>query len=72
MDDLYVIPERRGQGVARDLIERVAQDGAAAGGGTLRWITADDNTSARKLYDSLATKARWVVYERELEDGTAT
>ncbi len=72
LDDLYVIPERRGQGVARDLIERAALDGAAAGGGTMRWITADDNATARRLYDTLATRARWVVYERELADGRTT
>jgi ribosomal protein S18 acetylase RimI-like enzyme len=69
LDDLYVIPERRGRGIARELIERAAQDGAAAGGGTLRWITAADNTQAQKLYDRIATRATWVVYERELGDG---
>ncbi len=68
LDDLYVIPERRGQGIARDLIERVARDGGAAGGGTLRWITAADNTTAQKLYDRIATRMTWVVYERELGD----
>ena len=72
LDDLYVVPERRGQGIARDLIERAARDGADAGGGTLRWITAADNTSAQKLYDRIATRATWVVYERELGDGGAS
>jgi ribosomal protein S18 acetylase RimI-like enzyme len=72
LDDLYVIPERRGRGIARDLIERAAQDGVAAGGGTLRWITAADNTRAQKLYDRIATRATWVVYERELGDGSAS
>lgn len=66
LDDLFVVPERRGQGIARDLIEAVARDGAAAGGGTLRWITAADNTTAQKLYDRIATRASWVTYEREL------
>jgi GNAT superfamily N-acetyltransferase len=71
LDDLYVVPEHRGQGVARDLIERAALDGAAAGGGTMRWITAADNP-AQKLYDRVATRATWVVYERELSDGSVT
>ncbi len=66
LDDLYVAPERRGQGIARDLIEAVARDGAAAGGGTLRWITAAGNTGAQQLYDRIATRTGWVVYEREL------
>lgn len=68
LDDLYVVPEYRGRGVARDLIEQAARDGAAAGGGTMRWITAADNP-AQKLYDRVATRATWVVYERELDDG---
>jgi ribosomal protein S18 acetylase RimI-like enzyme len=72
LDDLYVLPERRGRGIARDLIERAARDGAAAGGGTLRWITAADNTAGQKLYDKIATRTTWVVYERELgTDGGA-
>ena len=66
LDDLYVVPEARGRGVARELIETAARDGAAGGGGTLRWITAADNTGAQKLYDRIATRTSWVVYEREL------
>lgn len=66
LDDLYVVPERRGQGIAHALIERLAQDGAAGGGGTLRWITAADNSTAQKLYDRIATRTSWVMYEREL------
>lgn len=66
LDDLYVAPERRGAGVARALIERGYADATAAGGGTFRWITAADNTTARALYERVATRAGWVVYEKEL------
>jgi ribosomal protein S18 acetylase RimI-like enzyme len=66
LDDLYVSPARRGEGVARALIERGFADATAAGGGTFRWITADDNTTAQVLYDKLATRAGWLVYEKEL------
>jgi ribosomal protein S18 acetylase RimI-like enzyme len=66
LDDLYVSPDRRGQGVARALIERGYEDGAANGGGTFRWITAADNEAAQLLYDRIATRAGWVVYEKEL------
>jgi ribosomal protein S18 acetylase RimI-like enzyme len=69
LDDLYVAPEQRGRGIARDLIERAARDGAAAGGGTLSWITAADNTTGQRLYDRIATRTTWVTYERKLGAG---
>ena len=65
LDDLFVLPERRGAGVARALIEACVATAHAAGGGTLRWITASDNTTAQRLYDRLATRSSWVTYERE-------
>lgn len=66
LDDLYVAPEQRGTGVARALIERGYADAEAAGGGTFRWITAAGNETAQLLYDRIATRADWVVYEKEL------
>ena len=65
LDDLYVVPEHRGAGVASALIERCEATAHAAGGGTLRWITASDNTTAQRLYDRVATRATWVTYEKE-------
>jgi ribosomal protein S18 acetylase RimI-like enzyme len=66
LDDLFVAPDHRGAGVARALIERGYADATAAGGGTFRWITAADNETAQLLYDRIATRAGWVVYEKEL------
>lgn len=66
LDDLYVAPEARGRGIARALIERGYADASANGGGTFRWITASDNETAQLLYDRIATRAGWVVYEKEL------
>jgi ribosomal protein S18 acetylase RimI-like enzyme len=66
LDDLYVAPDHRGTGVARALIERGYADATAAGGGTFRWITAADNETAQLLYDRIADRAGWVVYEKEL------
>jgi ribosomal protein S18 acetylase RimI-like enzyme len=66
LDDLYVLPDARGRGVARALIERGYADATASGGGTFRWITAADNETAQLLYDRIATRAGWVVYEKEL------
>ena len=65
LDDLYVDPKHRGTGSATALIEEIASYAAAHGGGTLRWITADDNVTAQRVYDRLATRATWVTYEKE-------
>lgn len=65
LDDLYVTPEARGIGAATSLIEAVAAEAKAKGGGTLRWITADDNRTAQSVYDKVATRTTWVTYEKE-------
>ncbi len=65
LDDLYVAPEHRGSGVARSLIAACEATAHAGGGGTLRWITASDNSTAQRLYDTVATRTSWVTYEKE-------
>jgi len=65
LDDLYVDPSARGTGVATDLIEAVAIIARENGGGTIRWITADDNVTAQSVYNKLATRKTWVTYEKE-------
>ena len=65
LDDLYVMPEHRGAGIARALIAACEATAHAAGGGTLRWITASDNVTAQRLYDVVATRTTWVTYEKE-------
>jgi len=67
LDDLYVSPAARGEGVATALIEGVADAAGSAGGGTLRWITAASNETAQRVYDRVATRTGWVTYERKLD-----
>ena len=59
LDDLYTAPEARGTGVATALIDHLKQ----LADGTLRWITAESNTTAQSVYDKLATRTTWVTYE---------
>jgi GNAT superfamily N-acetyltransferase len=63
LDDLFTDPAARGTGVASALIERLTELAGATGPGTLRWITADDNATAQRVYDRLATRTTWVTYE---------
>jgi GNAT superfamily N-acetyltransferase len=63
LDDLFTDPSARGTGVASALIERLSELARATGPGTLRWITAEDNVTAQRVYDRLAKRTTWVTYE---------
>jgi GNAT superfamily N-acetyltransferase len=63
LDDLFTDPAARGTGVASALIDRLTELARATGPGTLRWITAEDNVTAQRVYDRLAKRTTWVTYE---------
>lgn len=63
MDDLFVLPEERGSGVADALIEGVKIVAQKRGWSVVRWITADDNYRGRGVYDRVATQTKWVTYD---------
>ncbi len=63
LDDLFTTPAARGEGVATGLIAVLRAHADANGGGTISWITADDNVTAQSVYDKIATRTRWVTYE---------
>ena len=63
LDDLFVAPEARGGGAAEALIRAVAEVGRERGWSVIRWITAEDNARARKLYDRVARQTPWVTYD---------
>ena len=58
LEDLFVDPTVRGKGVGRALINTLGEIASKAGAERLYWTTAPDNTTARRLYDSLATTNR--------------
>jgi GNAT superfamily N-acetyltransferase len=65
--DLFVVPEARGRGVGRALIEASAEVARERGAAQLEWSTAPDNHTAQRLYDSLPTeRSEWLEYELEL------
>lgn len=63
LNDLFVDPEVRGGRVGEALLSAVADLARDRGWPLVRWITADDNYRARTLYDRVASKAGWNVYE---------
>ena len=63
LNDLYTLPEMRGKGVGKQLVEHCREFAKASGAARLQWVTAPDNEQAQKLYDSLNTnKSTWFFY----------
>lgn len=63
LNDLYTLPDQRGRGVGRQLIEQCRRFAANNGAIRLQWLTATNNEQAQKLYDSLNTnKSTWHFY----------
>jgi GNAT superfamily N-acetyltransferase len=64
LEDLYVKPERRGQGHGRALLAELARICVERGYGRLDWSVLDWNSPARRFYDSLGavTVDEWVIY----------
>ena len=63
LDDLFVTPEYRGQKIGEKLINRIKEISKSKGWNLIRWITRDDNTRAKSLYDRVAEKTTWDLYE---------
>ena len=63
LQDLYVAPGVRGQGVARALIARVAEHSRNRGASRLYWLTQQDNATARALYDKVASFNGFLRYD---------
>lgn len=63
LNDLYTLPEYRGEGIAIELIEHCQKFAKEKGAVRLQWVTAPDNKQAQKLYDKLGTKkSSWYFY----------
>ncbi|WP_295120858.1 GNAT family N-acetyltransferase [uncultured Leifsonia sp.] len=66
LDDLYVQEDERGKGVGHRLIAAVRSLAEERKLGVVQWITANDNTDAQRVYDSVASKTGWITYEIDL------
>ncbi len=67
MNDLFVAPDGRGQGLADALIGACADTARRHGALALLWQTAPDNERAQAVYDRVgATRSTWVDYELDL------
>ena len=63
LDDLFVNPEHRGQRIGEKLINKIKEISNSKRWKLVRWITREDNISAKSLYDRVSEKTNWNVYE---------
>jgi len=64
LEDLFVVPEQRGQGIGRALLERLAQIALERECGRLEWAVLDWNRAAIGFYERLGAtpNSDWTVY----------
>lgn len=64
LEDLYVEPAHRGQGIGTALLRELARIAVARGCGRLEWWCLDWNTPSIEFYRSLGAEAMdaWTVY----------
>jgi len=64
LEDLFVLPEHRGAGIGRALLERLAQIAVERGCGRMEWAVLDWNESAIKFYERLGARPNsdWTIY----------
>ncbi len=64
LNDLYVVPDGRGHGVGRLLIDATTDVARTRKVSRVRWSTAVDNRRAQRLYESVgAERTTWFEYE---------
>lgn len=65
LDDLFVDPDARGQGVFEALFKAMDTMAQDKGWAMVRWLTQEFNYRGRSAYDRIATKTPFILYQRE-------
>jgi len=68
LNDMYTLPQYRGKGIGRKLIEHCRYFAEKHQAVRLQWVTTPDNEQAQELYYSLNTnKSTWFFYSYNTE-----
>lgn len=66
LEDLFVTPKARGQGIATALINQIYAFAKQHNCHRVYWVTDAKNTNAQRLYDTLAQKTDFIQYRHNL------
>jgi GNAT superfamily N-acetyltransferase len=63
LEDLFVLPDERGQGAGRALFAALARIAVGKGCGRMEWAVLDWNTPSIRFYESLGARLRrdWIL-----------
>lgn len=64
LEDLFTVPQARGQGVGTALITAVYDLADQIGASRVYWLTHESNAAGRALYDKVAQNAGFIQYRR--------
>ena len=64
LEDLFVLPEFRGKGIGRALLQHLARIAVERGCGRIEWSVLDWNETAIRFYRGISARAmdEWTVY----------
>lgn len=66
LQDLFTVPEARGKGVGKALIEHVYEMARSEGWFRVYWQTHESNAEAQVLYNKLADRSGFIVYRKNM------
>jgi ribosomal protein S18 acetylase RimI-like enzyme len=70
MNDLFVLPDARGTGVAEALVDECRVRSGRRGAASMSWQTRKDNARAQRVYERIgARRAEWVDYSLDTAPG---
>ena len=63
LDDLFIDPDHRGKRIGEKIFNELKKISKSKGWNLIRWVTHDNNLRAKTLYDRVAEKTSWELYE---------